>query len=173
MCIRDSKRASLLARLRETGATFLFGVPTHAIDLLSELRAGDDAGLPLLKGFRVSGAAVPDAVCTELLDHGITPQSGYGMTEACSHHYTLPDDPPDRITGTSGTACDGYEIRIWSQEDQNKETKVGEIGQIGGQGGAAGQQGGQGAAAGQIGGQGAAAGQNGGLDPNDISDDSD
>lgn len=128
------KGSSLLARLRETGATFLFGVPTHAIDLLSELRAGDDAGLPLLKGFRVSGAAVPDAVCTELLDHGITPQSGYGMTEACSHHYTLPDDPPDRITGTSGTACDGYEIRIWSQEDQNKEAKVGEIGQIGGRG---------------------------------------
>ena len=56
------------------------------------------------------------------------------MTEACSHHYTLPDDPPDRITGTSGTACDGYEIRIWSQEDQNKEAKIGEIGQIGGRG---------------------------------------
>lgn len=128
------KGASLLARLREIGATFLFGVPTHAIDLLSELRAGDDEGLPLLRGFRISGAAVPDAVCAELLYHGITPQSGYGMTEACSHHYTLPDDPPDRITGTSGTACDGYEIRIWSQEDQNKEAKIGEIGQIGGRG---------------------------------------
>jgi acyl-CoA synthetase (AMP-forming)/AMP-acid ligase II len=128
------KGASLLVRLRETGATFLFGVPTHAIDLLSELRAGDEEGLPALKGFRISGAAVPDAVCAELLGHGITPQSGYGMTEACSHHYTLPDDPPDRITGTSGTACDGYEIRIWSQEDQNKEAATGEIGQIGGRG---------------------------------------
>jgi acyl-CoA synthetase (AMP-forming)/AMP-acid ligase II len=128
------KGASLLTRLRETGATFLFGVPTHAIDLLSELRASNDKGLPLLKGFRISGAAVPDAVCAELLDYGITPQSGYGMTEACSHHYTLPDDPPDRITGTSGTACDGYDIRIWSQEDRNKEAEFGEIGQIGGRG---------------------------------------
>lgn len=128
------KGASLLARLRETGATFLFGVPTHAIDLLAELRQGDTKGLPQLKGFRISGAAVPDAVCAELLTHGITPQSGYGMTEACSHHYTLPDDPPARITGTSGTACDGYEIRIWSQNDPNVEAATGEIGQIGGRG---------------------------------------
>jgi acyl-CoA synthetase len=128
------KGVSLLARLRETGATFLFGVPTHAIDLLSELRAGDDKGMPLLKGFRISGAAVPDAICAELLDYGITPQSGYGMTEACSHHYTLPGDPLDRITGTSGTACDGYETRIWSQEDPNREAEIGEIGQIGGRG---------------------------------------
>jgi acyl-CoA synthetase (AMP-forming)/AMP-acid ligase II len=135
LVVHDLPRgASLLARLREVGASFLFGVPTHAIDLLAELRAGDGAGLPKLKGFRISGAAVPDAVCAELLDHGITPQSGYGMTEACSHHYTLPDDPPERITGTSGTACDGYEIRIWSQENPDQEAPVGEIGQIGGRG---------------------------------------
>lgn len=128
------KGASLLQRLRETGATFLFGVPTHAIDLLAELRAGDADGLPALKGFRISGAAVPDAVCAELLDYGITPQSGYGMTEACSHHYTLPDDSPDRITGTSGTACDGYEIRIWTQDNPDVEAAIDEIGQIGGKG---------------------------------------
>ena len=135
LVVHDLPRgASLLARLRETGATFLFGVPTHAIDLLSELREGDSAGLPSLKGFRISGAAVPDAVCAELLEYGITPQSGYGMTEACSHHYTLPDDPPARITGTSGTACPGYEIRIWSQNDPEAEVATGEIGQIGGRG---------------------------------------
>lgn len=135
LVVHDLPRgASLLARLRETGATFLFGVPTHAIDLLSELRSGDGTGLPALKGFRISGAAVADAVCAELLEYGITPQSGYGMTEACSHHYTLPDDPPARITGTSGTACPGYEIRIWSQEDSNREIGVDEIGQIGGRG---------------------------------------
>ena len=29
----------LLDRLVETGATFLFGVPTHAIDLLAEMQA--------------------------------------------------------------------------------------------------------------------------------------
>ena len=127
------KGASLLERLREIGATFLFGVPTHAIDLLAELRR-DGGELPDLAGFRISGAAVPDAVCAELLEHGITPQSGYGMTEACSHHYTMPNDPPSRITGTSGTACAGYEVRIFSQEDSNREASVGEIGQIGGRG---------------------------------------
>jgi len=31
---------SLLDRLEETGTGFLFGVPTYASDLLSELRAG-------------------------------------------------------------------------------------------------------------------------------------
>jgi acyl-CoA synthetase len=33
------RRGSMLDRLKETGAEFLFGVPTHAIDLLSEMRA--------------------------------------------------------------------------------------------------------------------------------------
>ena len=127
------KGESLLARLRDTGTTFVFGVPTHAIDLLAGLRR-DGGELPDLAGFRISGAAVPDAVCAELLDHGITPQSGYGMTEACSHHYTLPDDPPARITGTSGTACSGYEVRVFAQDDPNREAAVNEIGQIGGRG---------------------------------------
>jgi len=41
LVVHDLPRgASLLDRLRDTGATFLFGVPTHAIDLLTELRAG-------------------------------------------------------------------------------------------------------------------------------------
>lgn len=127
------KGASLLERLRETGATFLFGVPTHAIDLLAELRH-DGGELPSLEGFRISGASVPDVVCRELLEHGITPQSGYGMTEACSHHYTLPEDPPSRITGTSGTACAGYEVRVFSQDDPDRVMPLGEIGQIGGRG---------------------------------------
>src|SRR6202000_161874 len=56
------------------------------------------------------------------------------MTEAGSHHYTLPSDPPDLICETSGRACDGYEIRIFSREDQNVEIPAGEIGQIGGRG---------------------------------------
>jgi acyl-CoA synthetase len=33
------RSASLVDRLEETGAEFLFGVPTHAIDLLAEMRA--------------------------------------------------------------------------------------------------------------------------------------
>ena len=135
LVVHDLPRtSSLLERLRQTAATFLFGVPTHAIDLLAELREGDTEGLRLLKGFRISGAPIPDTICEELLEYGISPQSGYGMTEACSHHYTLPEDPPSRITNTSGTACNGYEIRIWTQNDQNVEARIGETGQIGGRG---------------------------------------
>jgi acyl-CoA synthetase len=125
---------SLVDRLGETAATFLFGVPTHAIDLLAELRASDHGALPDLEGFRISGAAVPAAVVEELIALDIAPQSGYGMTEACSHHYTMPHDPPELIAGTSGRACAGYEVRIWSEQDQNAHAPAGEIGEIGGRG---------------------------------------
>jgi non-ribosomal peptide synthetase component E (peptide arylation enzyme) len=56
------------------------------------------------------------------------------MTETCSHQYTLPDDPPERIVETCGRACAGYEIRIWRQDDPDTEAAPGEIGEIGGRG---------------------------------------
>ena len=98
------RKASLLARLRETKATFVFGVPTHAIDLLGEIEAAGEAALPELKGFRISGAAATPDLVAKLLNYGIVPQSGYGMTEACSHHYTMPDDAPSIVTGTFRTS---------------------------------------------------------------------
>jgi acyl-CoA synthetase len=73
-------------------------------------------------------------VAAGLLEHGVTPQSGYGMTEAGSHHYTLPTDDPILIRETSGRACAGYEIRIFSREDPDNELPPGKIGQIGGRG---------------------------------------
>ncbi len=126
--------ASLLQRLRETGATFLFGVPTHAADLLKEIEAAGGAGLDTVKGFRISGAAASPVVVEKLLAYGIVPQSGYGMTEACSHNYTLPDDDPATIVGTSGRACPGYEIGVFSMSDPDAPVPAGEVGQIGGRG---------------------------------------
>jgi len=135
LVVHDLPRgASLVDRLTEVGATFLFGVPTHAIDILAELRARGLKQLGRLQGFRISGAAAPQEVVAGLLAHGVTPQSGYGMTEACSHHYTRIDDDASRIINTSGRACSGYEIRIWSTEDPDREAPVGEVGQIGGRG---------------------------------------
>ena len=125
---------SLVDRLEETGAAFLFGVPTHAFDLLSEMRARSLRRLGAVRGFRVSGAAAPASLIADLMHHGVTPQSGYGMTETCSHQYTRPDDSPERIIGTCGRACDGYEIRIWRQDDSDIEAAPGEIGEIGGRG---------------------------------------
>jgi acyl-CoA synthetase (AMP-forming)/AMP-acid ligase II len=135
LVVHDLGRGESLAeRLVETGATFMFGVPVHAIDLLKEIRGRDPALLSRIKGFRVSGAPVPQEVASELLSYGIVPQSGYGMTEACSHHYTLPDDAPELIIETSGRACPGYEVRIFSKDNPELEVAAGEVGQIGGRG---------------------------------------
>ncbi len=128
------KGASLLDRLKQTGATFLFGVPTHAIDLLSEMRSRTAVKLPKLAGFRVSGASAPSWVISELLGYGIKPQVGYGMTETCSHQYTHPSDEAKLLTDTVGRACKGYEIKIWNAENSADEMPVGEIGEIGGRG---------------------------------------
>jgi acyl-CoA synthetase len=128
------KGASLLDRLRETGAEFLFGVPTHALDLIDAMRGRGVRQPGRMRGFRISGAAAPPALVAALIDHGIVPQSGYGMTEACSHHYTRPDDPPERIIASCGRACEGYEVRIFRQDDPDVEARPGEVGEIGGRG---------------------------------------
>ena len=77
--------ASLLGKLNGAAVTFIFGVPAHAADLLSELQRAGGATWKSLAGFRISGAAAPPSVVEGLLSYGIEFQSGYGMTEACSH----------------------------------------------------------------------------------------
>jgi non-ribosomal peptide synthetase component E (peptide arylation enzyme) len=135
LVIHDAPRgAGVLDRIVKVGATFIVGVPTHAMDLLGEIKARGVAVPKTVKGFRISGAAAPKALVAELLCHGIMPQSGYGMTEAGSHHYTRMDDDPDTIVQTSGRACDSYEVRIWSRDNADIEVAVGEVGQIGGRG---------------------------------------
>src|SRR6516164_1219205 len=135
LVVHDLPRGqSLLDRLEETGANFLFGVPTHAIDLLSEMRERGVQHLAGVRGFRISGATAPPQVIRELMCRGVVPQSGYGMTETCSHQYTLPGDPPERIAETCGRACAGFEVRIWRQDNPDDEAGPGEIGQIGGRG---------------------------------------
>ena len=125
---------TLVGDLARTGATFIYGVPAHAVDLLKELRQFGVRAPESITGFRISGAQAPANVAAELLEYGITPQTGYGMTEAHSHNYTLPDDDPQRIIGTAGRACPGYEIKIWSLDNADIEAAVGEVGQIGGRG---------------------------------------
>ena len=98
---------SLVDDLLGTGATFIYGVPAHAIDLLKELRKAGTQTFEKITGFRISGAQAPGNIVAELLEYGIMPQTGYGMTEAHSHNYTLPGDTPGRIIGTAGRACPG------------------------------------------------------------------
>ncbi len=135
LVIHDLPRdASLVDRLVETGTTFLVGVPTHAFDLLAEVRARQLSGVCRLKGFRISGAPAPRELVLDLIEYGIVPQSGYGMTETCSHQYTLPGDDPALIAESCGKACPGYEIRIFDRDDPNRELPARQIGQIGGRG---------------------------------------
>src|SRR5260221_8166310 len=56
------------------------------------------------------------------------------MRGTCSTRSPRPDDPPQRIIDTSGRACDGYEVRMWRQDDPDTEAAPGEIGEIGGRG---------------------------------------
>jgi len=128
------KGASAVDRILETGASFMLGVPTHAIDILREMRERGLKNLGRVNGFRISGAAASGEVVAGLLEHGVVPQSGYGMTETCSHQYTLPTDDPKKIIETSGRACAGYEIRIFRSDNPDVEAEVGEIGQIAGRG---------------------------------------
>ena len=135
LVIHDLPRgASLIDRVIETGTSFLVGVPTHAIDLLRELRERGLKGIGRLKGFRISGAAAPREVVAQLIANGVMPQSGYGMTETCSHQYTLPTDDAALIIETCGRACPGYELKIWRGDNPDVEAATGEIGQIGGRG---------------------------------------
>lgn len=135
LVIHDLPRGtSLTDRIIESGTTFLVGVPTHAIDLLAEVRERKLSGIGRLQGFRISGAAAPRELVAGLIDYGIKPQSGYGMTETCSHQYTLPNDDPRLIVESCGRSCAGYEIRIFDRENPDRELPAGEIGQIGGKG---------------------------------------
>jgi acyl-CoA synthetase (AMP-forming)/AMP-acid ligase II len=135
LVINDLPRGQSLAdRILETDTSFLVGVPPNAIDLLAEMQKRRLKGLGRLSGFRISGSAVPSEVVAGLIAQGIKPQSGYGMTENCSHQYTLPDDDPKLIIETSGKTCPGYELKIFKTDDPDIEVAFGEVGQIGGRG---------------------------------------
>lgn len=75
-------------RVVETGATFLLGVPTHALDLLSEVRQRGMTTLGKAKAFEIGGSAVPASLVRGLLDIGVTTQNAFGMTENHSFQYT-------------------------------------------------------------------------------------
>jgi acyl-CoA synthetase len=118
----------------ETGATYVMGVPTHAMDILGELRRQQIEGLGRVKVFYMAGSPIPREVAQAFLDRGVTPQNVYGMSENSSHQYTLPADDPETIVATCGRACRAYEIRLWDQDNPDIEVPPGEVGEIGGRG---------------------------------------
>jgi acyl-CoA synthetase len=115
----------------ETGATYVMGVPTHAIDILADLKRRGLRQLGRVNVFYMAGSIIPPETARAFLDLGVKPQNIYGMTENGSHQYTMPDDSVEAITGTCGKACHGYETRLWDQENPDVEAAAGTIGEIG------------------------------------------
>jgi acyl-CoA synthetase len=120
--------------LERTGATYVMGVPTHAIDILAELRRSGRQKLGKVRTFYMAGAPIPTETAAHLLSLGVKPQNIYGMTENGSHHYTMPHDDPQVITGTCGKACNAYEIKLFRPDAPDIEVPQGETGEIGGRG---------------------------------------
>jgi acyl-CoA synthetase len=121
----------MLDRLIETGATYVLGVPTHAIDLLSELRRRAMSTLGSVNTFQLGGSPVPPTTVLGLMDMGVKTQNAFGMTENHSFQYTRPDDPPEAIASSCGRPADGMEIKLWREDDRDREVAPGEIGELG------------------------------------------
>jgi acyl-CoA synthetase len=115
----------------QTQATYVMGVPTHAIDVLAEARRRGLRALGAVRTFYMAGAPIPREVAQAFLDMGIKPQNVYGMTENGSHQYTLPCDDAATIVETCGRAARGYETRIFSQDNRDIEMGAGQVGEIG------------------------------------------
>src|SRR5262249_18723472 len=118
-------------RVVETNATFLLGVPTHALDLLAEMRRRGLSALGRVKAFEIGGSAVPPALVHGLLEVEVVTQNAFGMTENHSFQYTRPDDPPETIASTCGRPAKGMEIKIWHETNSDIEIPPGEIGELG------------------------------------------
>ena len=126
--------ASTLAWVCDTEATYLMGVPTHAVDLLAEQRSRGLERLGKVEVLYMAGAPIPPALAAGLLTQGIKPQNVYGMTENSSHNFTRPADSPETISNTCGQPGRSYELKIVSTEDPDVSVKQGAVGEIAGRG---------------------------------------
>lgn len=124
----DATRA--FDRVVETNATFLLGVPTHALDLVAEVRKRNMTGLGKVKAFEIGGSAVPPALVHDLLAIGVTTQNAFGMTENHSFQYTRPEDSAVTIASTCGRPAEGMEIKVWQEANPDEEVPPHTIGEL-------------------------------------------
>jgi len=119
-----------------TRATYVMGVPTHAMDILAEQRARGMERLGEVRVFYMAGAPIPPSVAQAFVAQSIKPQNVYGMTENSSHQYTHPADDTGVIIETCGRGGRAYEIRLFDPNDPDRPVGIGEVGQIAGRGAA-------------------------------------
>ena len=127
---------SALDWIIETGATYVMGVPTHAMDVLAQQKARGLDRLGRVSAFYMAGAPIPPSVAAAFVAQGVKPQNVYGMTENSSHQYTHPGDDTDTIVSTCGRGGPAYAVRLFDPADRDRPVPVGEVGEIGGRGGA-------------------------------------
>ena len=125
---------SKLDWILETEPTYIMGVPTHAMDMLAEMRQRGLDRMGTVQVFYMAGAPIPPAVAQAFVNMDILPQNVYGMTENSSHHYTWPDDPQATICETCGRGGRAYDIKIFDAENSDIELPQGEVGHIAGKG---------------------------------------
>ena len=65
------------------------------------------------------------------MDVQVKIQNAFGMTENHSFQYTRPADPPETIASTCGRPADGMEIKLWREDNQDREVAQGNIGELG------------------------------------------
>jgi acyl-CoA synthetase len=127
---------SMLDWIVETEATYVMGVPTHAMDVLAQQKTRGMERLGQVSVFYMAGAPIPPSVAAAFVAQGIKPQNIYGMTENSSHQYTHPEDETAVSVGTCGRGGPGYEVRLFDPADRDRLVDAGEVGEIGGRGGA-------------------------------------
>jgi acyl-CoA synthetase (AMP-forming)/AMP-acid ligase II len=120
----------------ETGATYVMGVPTHAMDVLAEQARRGAQRMGAVTVFYMAGSPIPPSVAEAFVKQGIKPQNIYGMTENSSHAYTHPGDDRATIVTTCGRGGRAYEVRLFDPADPDREAARGAIGEIGGRGAA-------------------------------------
>jgi acyl-CoA synthetase len=128
--------ASRLDWLMETEATYVLGVPTHAMDILAEQRRRGLARLGRVDVFYMAGAPIPPSVAQAFVAQGIRPQNVYGMTENSSHQYTHPGDAAETVVATCGRGGAGYQVRLFDPADPDRAVEAGTVGEIAGRGAA-------------------------------------
>ncbi len=124
------EKMSIIDWIVQTKATYLMGVPTHAMNILDELAKKNQNTLGDVKIFYMAGVVIPIELAQAFLDMGITPQNIYGMTENGSHQFTSPNDQAKTIVETCGRAAYGYETKIVDQHNADIDVAVGEVGEI-------------------------------------------
>ncbi len=127
---------SQLDWILDRGATYVMGVPTHAMDVLREQSARGLPNLGAVEVFYMAGSPIPRTLAAAFVAQNVRPQNVYGMTENSSHQYTHPTDDPDTLTATCGRGGRAYQVRIFDPLDSEREVPTGEVGQIGGTGAA-------------------------------------